>query len=174
MGGRTRHWLSGSKKGMTGTMNQTIRINTGLTSNLMIKEIQGFHSSRIWAISDINNANGPIFFPVLEAMAQLGALHVRYLNNFQWHVFLVKVAHIILPDRLPVPTNAVINLQADMLGNSDRSFSYRIQAWEKNHVVIEGDFWFSTIDYDERFNAAALQPHYRDLWTCLTSVLPTD
>jgi len=135
----------------------------------MIREICGFDSSRIRAIP-VTNKDSTLFV-VLEAMAQVGALHARYFDNFQRHVFLVKVAHCILPDHLPA--REIIKIQADMRGKSDRSFSYHIQAWGKNHVVMEGDFWFSSIDYDERFNAVTLRHHYRDLWTCLTSVLPT-
>ena len=150
-------------------MGQTIQINTGLMSNLMIKEIQEVHSSCIQAISDTSDV--PTIFPILEAMAQAGALHARYLSNFQRHVFLVKVAHCALPDHLPV--SEVISFRANMRGRSDRSFVYHIQMREKNRVVMEGDFWFSSADYDERFNAKLLQKHYRDLWTCLTSALPT-
>jgi hypothetical protein len=150
-------------------MGQTVTINTGLASNLMIREILAVHPARIQAAADTKNAAA--IFPLLEAMAQLGALHIRYLDNFQRHVFLVKVGHCMLPRQFPA--DEVISLQADMQGKSDRSFSYRIQAWEKDHPVMAGDFWFSSADYDERFNAAVLQQHYRNLWTCLTSALPT-
>ena len=143
-------------------------INTGLASNLRLRAICGFDSSRMLAIAGINNT-APALFSLLEAMAQAGALHARYSDNFQRHVFLVKVAHCILPEHLPA--GEVIILQAEMRGKSDRSFFYHIQAREENHA-LEGDFWFSSVDYDERFSAAALRQHYRDLWTCLTSASP--
>jgi len=151
---------------MAEIMSQTTMINTGLATNLMIRKICNFDSSRIRAILNTNNT--PTLFVILEAMAQTGALHARYCGDFQRHVFLVKVAHCILPEHLPA--NEAINLQADIQGKSDRSFSYRIQVQARNDVIMEGDFWFSSIDYDERFNAAVLQQYYRDLWTCLTSV----
>ena len=150
-------------------MEQTININTGLISNLMIREIREVLPSRIQAVA--NASDQTTLFLLLEAMAQTGALHARYLSNFGRHVFLVKVGRCSLPGHLPA--NEAIIIQADMEGKSDRSFSYHIQARERDHVIMAGDFWFSSADYDERFNAAALQQHYRDLWTCLTSALPT-
>ena len=45
-------------------------------------------------------AGGPLF-TLIEALAQLGALHVRYLTGFTRHAFLLKIARCTLPGGVP-------------------------------------------------------------------------
>lgn len=102
---------------------------------------------------------------VLEAMAQLAALHVRYLKDFSCHAFLMKVTRMRLPagQRL----DGKMSLEARLRHQSDRTFSYRVVAGIGSAAPLGGDILISTVDYDDSFKQAHLETHYRKLFACL-------
>jgi len=146
-------------------MRETITIHSGLNSVLLIKRITVFDPGEIRGIFAFD---GKSAFMLIEAMAQLGAFHVRWLDGFQRHAFLMKVGKCVLPD--PLPGTGSMDLQGELTGRSDRSFVYRMQIGRQGQTVVAGEFWFSTVDYDERFEGEMLQKHYEKVFSCLTSV----
>jgi hypothetical protein len=149
-------------------MNDLIEINSGLSSILLIDRITAVDSGEIRGTCTFD---GKAVFTLIEALAQLGALHVRKVDGFKRHAFLMKVGKCNLPD--PLPTAGVVDLQGQLTGQSDRSFVYRIEATKQGKIVMEGEFWFSTADYDDRFDGHKLQAHYERIFACLTSASAT-
>ena len=145
-------------------MSEIIEIHSGLQSILLIERITAFDPGEIRGVFAFDGKS--VFMPI-EAMAQLGAFHVRRLDGFQRHVFLMKVGKCVLPD--PLPGEGAIVLQGELTGRSDRSFVYHIRMERQGQTVMRGDFWFSTVDYDERFEGEMLQRHYERVFSCLTS-----
>lgn len=101
----------------------------------------------------------------LEAMAQLAALHVRYLKDFSCHAFLMKVTRMRLPadQRL----DGIMSLEACLGHQSDRTAAYRVQARIAEADPLGGEILISTRDYDDTFKHAQLETHYRKLFACL-------
>ncbi|HPX57253.1 MAG TPA: hypothetical protein PK425_12010 [Syntrophales bacterium] len=145
-------------------MSEIIEINSGLNSVLLIERITAFDPGEIRGVFTFD---GKSVFMLIEAMAQLGAFHVRRLDGFQRHAFLMKVGKCVLPD--PLPEEGSMELQGELNGRSDRSFVYHMQMGRQGQTAMRGDFWFSTVDYDERFEGEMLQRHYERVFSCLTS-----
>jgi hypothetical protein len=109
---------------------------------------------------------GPVF-TLIEALAQLGALHVRWLTGFTRHAFLLKIGRCTLPDG--VPAAGACLLKGRQTAHSETTFAYRLEAEWGGAVLMEGEFLFTTIDYDERFSRETLARHYGMLFSCLSS-----
>ncbi len=150
-------------------MSEEIIINSGLKSIILLDRITAIGSDEIRGTAAFD---GKAVFTLFEALAQLGALHIRRCNNFNKHAFLMKVRRCILPDLLPEAGS--LNLKGELTGQSDRSFIYLISAEREGQTVIKGEFWFSTVDYDGKFEAARLKEHYEQVFACLTNASATD
>jgi len=108
----------------------------------------------------------------VESLAQLGALHVRFLSGFERHACLltIKRCTIVSKDRL----NGPFRLYAALSGHSRSAFSYLLRAVEEcptreDRVRIEGEFLFAAIDYDTDFRKDIIQAHYQRVFSCLKS-----
>ncbi|MHB9097233.1 MAG: hypothetical protein ACYC5X_05360 [Syntrophales bacterium] len=109
---------------------------------------------------------GPLF-TLIEALAQLGALHVRWLTGFTRHAFLLKIGRCTLP--VGAPAAGACLLRGKQTAQSGTTFVYHLEAWREGAVIMEGEFLFTTIDYDERFSREALARHYGMLFSCLSN-----
>jgi hypothetical protein len=150
-------------------MNDLFEINSGLPSILLIDRITAVDCGEIRGTCTFD---GKSVFTLIEALAQLGAFHVRWGDGFERQAFLMKVGRCALPE--PLPSAGLLKLQGKRTGQSDRSFAYRMRAESHGTTVMAGEFWFSTVDYDERFDGVRLKDHYGKVFTCLTSVSGTD
>ncbi len=101
----------------------------------------------------------------LEAMAQLAALHTRYVVDFRSHAFLLKIRLC----RLPAAglLNDRYRLKADLLGQSSRAFAYRIEGRGPDECRLQAELLIGTRPYDGLFQQVVLEPHYRRIVTCL-------
>ena len=149
-------------------MSDLIEINSGLPSILLIDRITVVDPGEIQGTCTFD---GKAVFTLIEAMAQLGAVHVRKGDDFQRQAFLMKVGKCALPD--PLPPAGALDLQGELTGQSDRSFVYRMRAARQGKMFMEGQFWFSTVEYDARFDSRKLRKHYERVFACLTSVSAT-
>lgn len=149
-------------------MSAPIIINSGLPSVFLLSRITAISPDEIRGTATFN---GKAVFTLIEALAQLGAFHIRKVEGFQRQVFLMKVGQCTLPQ--PLPTAGPLDLTGKVTGQSDRSFVYRLCAKRQGEVVMAGEFWFSTVDYDERFDVTKLKDHYEQVFACLTSVSGT-
>jgi hypothetical protein len=149
-------------------MNELIEINSGLPSILLIDRITAVGPVEIQGTCVFD---GRAIFSLIESLAQLGAFHIRKHDGFRRHAFLMKVGKCTLPEVLPPA--GIMDLQGELTGQSDRSFAYRMRAERQGKTVMEGEFWFSTIDYGDRFDGRKLQEHYERVFACLTSASAT-
>jgi len=150
-------------------MSEEMIINSGLKSIILLDRITAIGSDEIRGTAAFD---GKAVFTLVEALAQLGAFHIRQRHDFNNHAFLFKVGRCVLPD--PLPEAGYLNLKGELTGRSDRSFIYRISAEREGQTVIMGEFWFSTVDYDGKFEAARLKEHYEQVFACLTNASATD
>ncbi len=113
-------------------------------------------------------SNDPCFH-LIEALAQLGALHLRFYNNFQKHAFLLSIKK----SRLPVKKklNGTFQLFGKMQGKADNAFSYTISYKSNAQKYIENEFLFATVPYSSQFNKTTLETHYRKVFACLQNDL---
>ncbi|MDX9746444.1 MAG: hypothetical protein WCX84_06315 [Syntrophales bacterium] len=146
-------------------MSRITEVNSGLRSILLLSRISRVYTDKICGTATFDGRGA---FTLIEASAQLGAFHVRWRDEFRRQAFLIKVGECIFWD--PLPAAGSFDLAGDLTGESDRSFVYRLCARKGGRMVMDGEFWFSTVEYDEKFDGARLRTHYKGLFSCLTNV----
>jgi hypothetical protein len=108
----------------------------------------------------------------IEALAQLGALHVRLTTAFARHAFLLGIK------RCTVSSGRLLSGRYSLLGTatggSTSAFSYRLEAVKDGRAEIKGEFLFATVAYDARFRKDILQHHYERVFSCLRNASETD
>jgi len=140
---------------------ERIRIHTGLDHFIMVDAINGMDANRIDGEVSFENADPTL---LLESLAQLAGLHIRYLLDFARHVFLVKIARILLPEEKSL--SGTYRLRGNLVSRSEEAFTYRLEADRENVPVIHGQFLFGTTDYNDDFQKDILQKHYREVLAC--------
>jgi hypothetical protein len=143
-------------------LKREIVVHSGLDGFVMLDRVLEVGVSNITGTRIFSHA--PIYTG-LEALAQLGAYHVRYLTGFSRHVFLIKIAHCCLPPEKVLEGEYV--LSGNLISQSDTSFCYRLNADKKGKTLMEGEFIFSSIDYDHNFKKDTLHHHYAEVFSCL-------
>jgi len=108
--------------------------------------------------------NAPVF-EWMEALAQLGALHQRYVTDFERHAFLLKISSF-TPPKEPV-LNGTYNLSGVILSRSSLACSYKLIAENSPASRFEGEFIISSVEYGDKFRKDVLQKHYRKVFQCL-------
>lgn len=101
----------------------------------------------------------------MEALAQLGAMHVRYANDFQKHAFLLKINRF-EPPAIHTLCGTYI-LAGKCVSRSRRAFVHTLAATGNSEERICGEFMFALVDYDMKFKQDLLTRHYRRLFSCL-------
>jgi len=144
---------------------ERIVLNSGLEGFILLDEIQDAGADSITAgkLFDLAPA-----YLCIEAMAQLGAYHVRYIGNFERHAFLLGVKRCSLPaeDLL----SGYFRLHGKLESRSSSAFSYLISATGENGTEMEGEFLFAAVDYDgAALRREILRPHYEKVFACLRS-----
>jgi len=146
-----------------------IKINSGLDDFVLLDRITEAGDEII--TGKRRYYNDPAYLGI-ESLAQLGAYHVRFINDFEIHAFLLKINQCI------IPANHILNgsylLKGTLVSQSKSAFCYALQAGKGNKVQIEGEFLYATIDYDRMFNKKILQAHYRRIFSCLQRESKTD
>jgi len=113
----------------------------------------------IYGESDLEGLSA---FAGLEAMAQLAALHVRYLSNFERHAFLLKAIRCRWPDREVL--KAHFSLCARMKRRSSDAFVYDVTARGRRGGSLGAELLIGTAAYGARFREAILKPHYQQIF----------
>ncbi|WP_139795859.1 hypothetical protein [Desulfocicer vacuolatum] len=106
-------------------------------------------------------------FVVMESLAQLGALHVRWLCDFSKHAFLLKVEHFFLPGESRI--SGTLELSGKLVVRSQTAFSYDLTASGICEAPLMGRFFFSVKEYDDTFKKEILKTRYKELFQCLKS-----
>lgn len=148
---------------------ERIVINSGLSGFVLLDRITDIEAGSMRAQKRFENA--PAFLAI-ECLAQLGAFHARYLNEFERHLFLLSIKS--FKTAFKNPLNGRFHLNAKLLGRSSSAFSYRLCAFpegakEGEPPGFEGEFLFAAIDYDSAFKKESLKTHYQRLFSCLVN-----
>ncbi|MCP4134583.1 MAG: hypothetical protein GY754_26655 [bacterium] len=145
---------------------EQIKINTALDSFILLERITGIDENQITGISKERSAES---FFLIEVLAQLGALHVRYRTEFRRHAFLLKIEELIIEPVEPeeeLETGAYF-LEGKLLSSSSRAFQYELEAKLENRAYARGTMLFATVEYGAGFKEEILEQHYRKVFTCL-------
>ncbi|MCP4680767.1 MAG: hypothetical protein GY864_00360 [Desulfobacterales bacterium] len=143
---------------------QRIEFNTGMNDFLPIDSISQAGPEEIIGAKSFTNS--PVYVG-LEALAQLGGYHVRYLTRFERHAFLLKINRCMLPGQSMI--DGGYTLYGALLSQSMSAFSYNIQAKKGDEIKMQGEFLYATIDYDDNFKKDILQEYYQKAFSCLTT-----
>jgi hypothetical protein len=146
-----------------------IIINTGLEGFVLVDKIHMLDETHINGARTFTNA--PVYLGI-ESLAQLGAIHVRYLIGYRRHAFLLKITRCITPANEKL--DGTYALTGNLVSNSASAFSYVLRAVLNGNIQMEGEFLFATTDYDHGFKQDLLEEHYRNLLSCLKNDSRTD
>ncbi len=137
-------------------------INTGLKSFLLLKAITDADNKTIQGWTTFSHA--PAFLS-LEALAQLGGMHARYVCGFDAHVFLLKIDRF---ESLCEPDlNGKFDMSGELLVKTQSAFTYHLKGVSEEKVCVSGKFSFAMQAYDEQFKQNLLQEHYKRVFSCL-------
>ncbi len=139
-----------------------LTIHSGCKGFVCIDSIVNVEEKRIDGICMFHH--DPVYL-CIEALAQLGAMHVRYRTDFKKHAFLLKINHCGLPG-VRFFTGAC-DLKGTLVSQSSRAFAYTLTATGDSGEFITGEFIFATVDYNIDFKQDVLSRHYKELFSCL-------
>lgn len=105
------------------------------------------------------------FYLGIESLAQLGTYHVRFINDFGIHAFLLKISHCHVNGSKILHGEYLID--GRLINQSKSSYSYFLRAKKEDEIQIEGEFLFSTLKYNDNFNKKILEKYYRRVFSCL-------
>ena len=118
------------------------RINTGLHNFNLINSLNIVEEKFIkCSISLMNEEN----YLLIEAIAQLASLHVRYRKSFKKHAFLLKV--IFFKKFTEESINGKIIIKCYRTLSSDKTCVYSAKAIKDGILLAKGDFMISITDY---------------------------
>ena len=140
-----------------------LHINTGLDGFILLNGIRRVNQTRISAWTRFNQDHE---YLGIEALAQLGAIHARYLCDFEQHAFLMKINFFDLVQQWD-PALAC-DLQADLLVKTQSALRYQLSAQTNGRKLCFGQFSFGLVEYDQRFQKHELKAHYKRIFTCLS------
>ena len=139
-----------------------IEINTGLKNFVFLDRIS--KTGAVTIAGKKKYFNDPVYLGI-ESLAQLGACHVRFINDFKIHAFLLKI------NRCCVIGNKILHgeylIDGRLINQSKTSYSYFLKSKKEDQIQIEGEFLFSTLKYNNNFNKKILEEHYRRVFSCL-------
>jgi hypothetical protein len=147
-------------------MDREIVIHSGRNSILMLDAIQ---SVSLTQISGTRSFFDDPLSAGLEALAQLGAFHMRYLTAFERHIFLLKIEKCCFSEGGPL--QGEFTLFGELLNRSDSAFYFRLMAEKAGQTAIDGEFLFAAVDYDKNFKRESLQNHYEKVFSCLQNAI---
>ena len=140
-----------------------ITINTGLPGFVMLERILERDAESIALSRHFSDA--PLFTGV-ETLAQSGCIHVRYLEEFKKHAFLLKIDEL-NHDGVGELSGEYI-IRGRMTGRSSNAYSYAMTLSLAGEEVMDGVFLFGTKEYDAAFRQDKISEHYRKVFSCLT------
>lgn len=141
---------------------ETLTIHTGLDRFLLLDSISEIMQSSIKGTLFLS---GDHRYLGIESLAQLGAMHVRFITGFSGHAFLLSIRTCSIQEKF-VP-NSNLLLSGKLLSRSTSGFLYALDAVSEGETFIAGEFLFATIPYDQNFKKKCLESHYRKVFSCL-------
>jgi len=153
--------------------NFRLHIKTDLKRFILLDRITGVTNHSIAAEKKFTHA--PAFLG-MEALAQLGAYHVRFQSHFEKHAFLLKIMK--CPVCMDESLNGRYQLEGTLLSHSAGACCYKLNGHRidaplsgtSGPATLSGEFLIATIAYDDHFQKDILQHHYRKAFSCLQHV----
>jgi len=142
----------------------TLSIKTDMPGFILLDRVTHAGEDAIAGIKTFNQA--PVFLGI-EALAQLGAYHVRFLNDFKKHAFLLAIRQCRVHAKQPL--NGPCRLEGRLLSRSAAACAYFLETRQNGQALISGELLFATRVYDECFQKEILEHHYRKVFSCLQS-----
>jgi hypothetical protein len=144
----------------------TMRLHTERDSFRLVDAITSLSREKIDGYSIFQHEE---VFLGIEAMAQLAALHVRYLVDYQEHAFLLKIDNCSLPG--VVSLSGSYEVHAVLTGYAARSYAYRVTLCQDATCRMQAEFLIATRAYaNTEFDRNKLEYYYRKVVTCLQNV----
>jgi hypothetical protein len=143
---------------------ERIVLNSGLDGFLLIDAITTVDPEGIAGTKCFVQA--PSYLGI-ESLAQLGALHVRFISGFERHAFLLNIKRCSPTSRQAL--SGCYQLYGKLASRSSSAYCYRLEAVHADEAAITGEFLFATVAYDAVFEKDILQKHYRKVFSCLQS-----
>lgn len=140
-------------------------INTGLDGFILLKGITQFAQERISAWAEFDHAT-PFLF--MEAMAQTGSFHCRYLCDFNRHTFLLKLEQYKVFDKKIF--SGRFELQGCLTARTQSAFVHELTVSSGGVKICSGELFFASLDYDHRFQKKKLKDHYKKVFSCLAGL----
>ncbi len=142
---------------------EILAVRSGLSGFVLLDEICEAGPEAMTARKRFDNA--PLYLGI-EALAQLGAFHVRTLVDFEKHAFLLAVRRCSLPAVHWL--SGAFRLDARLTSRSSSAFSYDLFAAGENGAEMEGEFLFALCEYDSAgLDGNILRAHYKRVFSCL-------
>jgi len=133
-----------------------ILINSSLNGFILLDEIKEVRQGSILAVRTFHN--DPLYLGI-EALAQLGAYHMRFKNDFARHAFLLKI------NLFQVVGDEILDgkyfLEGAIGNQSSTTYSYNLTARKGSEYQTKGQFLFAMREYDEKFTRKKLETRYR-------------
>lgn len=142
-----------------------LTINTGMDGFILLKGIRSVSLEQINGWTSFCNSKA---FETMEALAQLGAMHARYLCDFDRHAFLLKINHFGGLNKINFTGDS--DLHGTLLVRTQSAFTYKLTAVSGEESICSGEFSFAVLDYDQRFKKGVLKAHYRKVFSCLSNL----
>lgn len=143
-------------------------INTGRAGFVLIDRLLAIDSETI-ETATVFGENYTQIHTAIEALAQTGALHVRYLNDFKKHAFLLKIDRYHGEPACFKPGERFIC--GRLVSQSSRAYAYELSLSQSGRMEASGRLLFALQDYGSRFNPKRLETHYRNLFSCLKNAM---
>ncbi len=141
---------------------EMVKINTDLKQFIILDNIYSIEKSGIAGSFTLKKEES---FLIMESLAQIGAMHVRWLHSFDSHAALLKINSMKFIDK-NISTGKYI-LNGKLTGKSNRAFSYKMQAIHSDNTAVHGDLLFTLIEYDSVFKKDIIKNHYMEIFQCL-------
>lgn len=108
----------------------------------------------------------PSSYMLIEACTQAATFHARYLLNFKQHAFLLKINSLNFYSGSKLPGS--IRLEVLKINASQRTYAYRVKAFQQNELFIQGKLLIGTIEYQNRRIQVEHRDFYQKAFSCLS------
>lgn len=143
-------------------------INTGLKSFVMPDKINQINDNSIEALKSFDESNCNLATKI-ESLAQICAMHTRFITDFKRHAFLLKITE--FTDSSNDPAFGDYMISGKIQSAVKTAFSYSVSARLHNKEKFWAELIIATTDYGETFQKQPLSEHYRNIYSCLTKDL---
>lgn len=150
---------------------EQLKINTGLESFIMPDKIIGISENTIEAVKSFD-ADNLILSLKIETLAQVCALHTRYVTEFNRHAFLLKINS--FSETSIEKVYGDYEFTGKLTGAGKSAFSYSVTSEHNNNKLFKADLIIAVTDYSDTFKQQQLSTHYRGIFSCLTTNIQKD